>query len=538
VWFADIIRDDPAACHGTLNGRVNGRPLPTTPGDSDEDFAAVKRWLSTCCSLHTHCRKPNPETGLPTRVVDVGPPDGSLQPVLIDSKHMKALYVTLSHCWGGRVSSTTTSRTVEEHKRAIPLSTLPKTFQDSVLITRRLGLRYLWIDSLCILQDSAPDWQRESAVMEAIYRNGYLNISARAASNSTVGCFFNRPLEPTACHIPWTCSDCCTTGSIYVRSPERKAGGVREMPCDRRGWIFQEQLLSPRVIYYGLDQLYWECCEATLRQDGRLDDDALYRFGNFPNLKVALGLSAIPSSTYKVDSRFHSWWALLVEEYTRRSLTFASDKLPAISGVAKAYENVTMKSYVAGIWREELPQALAWFKRSRDPVEVSELQPSWSWAKMSGKLNFASVWPRELEEAACSVVDIRIHRNENLNQFDNIASAEIDLRGHVLGVAYSDAPDTSNGFRGNSVFALDGFPLGQLNDDMPVEKWPTRNGLVCILINTGAIANGLFLVPYRWRPGVYQRAGLFRADTRVEDDGRIPVIERFLQTELRTLTVF
>jgi hypothetical protein len=123
-----------------------------------------------CCSHHTHCREPKSKTSFPTRVIDGGPPDGSLEPMLLKSNHMKDLYVTLSHCPGGKVSSTTTPKNVEEHNCAISLNTLPNTFQDAILITRRLGLRYLWIDSLCILQGSASDWQRGSAVMHGIDR--------------------------------------------------------------------------------------------------------------------------------------------------------------------------------------------------------------------------------------------------------------------------------------------------------------------------------------------------------------------------------
>ena len=122
------IGDDLAASHGPINGRVNGRPLPTTPGDSTEDFAMIKQWLSTCCTEHSHCRKPDLEIPLPTRVIDVGPPDGSLEPVLLESKDMIGLYVTLSHCWGGRVASTTTSKNVEEHKCGIPMDIMEKHF--------------------------------------------------------------------------------------------------------------------------------------------------------------------------------------------------------------------------------------------------------------------------------------------------------------------------------------------------------------------------------------------------------------------------
>jgi hypothetical protein len=533
--------DDPAAWHGSSNSQVNGRPLPTTPGNSDEDFAQIDRWLFTCSNHHSSCRKPDANTLLPTRVIDVGPPDGKMEPRLLESKGLSGFYITLSHCWGGKVPLTTTCADVEERKREIPMSSLPKTFKDAVLVTRRLGIRYLWIDSLCILQDSASDWQKESAAMEAVYRNGYLNISARAASNSSVGCFFARAPEPPACRLPWTCSDCddCSiTGFIYVRSPEWTPSSVRESPCDQRGWIFQEQILSPRVLYYGLNQLYWECCETTLRQDGQLDEDALYRFGNFPNLKVALGLSTIPSIPLDTRSRWHSWWAPLVQEFTRRHLTFVSDKLPAISGIAKAYQNVTGKSYIAGTWTEELPGALTWHKYGREEMDVSDTQPSWSWAKMSGRIDFKwKPWPEDVEKAACSVIDVRTQRNESLNSFDNVVKAEIELRGHVVKVQYRDVPDTPLGFRAMSIFTIDGRTLGKVIEDMQTLKWPGNGELYSLLLNTGPAALGLVLAPYNGGRDMYQRVGLFVADTTPNDDGKVFSIDYFLEAELSTVVI-
>lgn len=68
------------------------------------------------------------------------------------------------------------------------LSDLPPLFQDAIIITRQLGLRYLWIDSLCIIQDSLRDWETEAAKMASIYQNSYVTISATDASNGSAKC--------------------------------------------------------------------------------------------------------------------------------------------------------------------------------------------------------------------------------------------------------------------------------------------------------------------------------------------------------------
>lgn len=266
--------------------------------------------------------------------------------------------------------------------------------------------------------------------MEATYRNGYLNISARGLADASVGCFFKRPPEPSACRLRWICEDCldlkCSlTGSIFVRIPDRQNGSVRESPCDRRGWIFQKQILAPHVLYFGEDQIAWKCCESSLRQDGRLDHHALMQFGSFPDFKVALGLCAMPSATKDVDSRSHSWWAKIVDEYTRRGLTYVTDRLAALSGVAKAYERSTGKAYLAGNRREELLSQLSCQRVGRASMAISQTQPSWSWVKMSGRARFRTApRPSDRDAVACILVDARVERNDALNRFDSFAKSK------------------------------------------------------------------------------------------------------------------
>ncbi|KAK2050895.1 HET-domain-containing protein, partial [Colletotrichum caudatum] len=136
-------------------------------------------------------KPPREQIGLVNEVVDVGV-DGRREPRLIVTGGAVGRYTTLSHCWGPRPVIRTTSRTIDDHLGALPLDGLPPTFRDAVSITRSLGIRYVWIDSLCIVQDSEEDWELESARMGAVYASSYLTIAASASPDSTGGCFAPR----------------------------------------------------------------------------------------------------------------------------------------------------------------------------------------------------------------------------------------------------------------------------------------------------------------------------------------------------------
>jgi hypothetical protein len=192
---------------------------------------------------------------------------------LLETKGLRGRYATLSHCWGGNACLTTRSDNFEEHKKGIPTVHLPPTFRHAVQISRRLGIRYLWIDSLCILQDSKDDWEKESAKMGDIYRNSFVTIAARAARNPEEGCFIARDQDIPTCRLEYRSPEpSAAAGSIYIRDPAFQIERLGETPLDSRGWVLQEKLLSPRILYYGGQQMYWECRQASIRQDGKYCD--------------------------------------------------------------------------------------------------------------------------------------------------------------------------------------------------------------------------------------------------------------------------
>ncbi|KAF2036412.1 HET-domain-containing protein, partial [Setomelanomma holmii] len=165
---------------------------------SPASFELAKYWVSNCVQNHADC--PEPSSGwLPKRVIDVSPSDGSVIPRLIettdsafDCTHKERRYVSLSHCWGTKQLITTTMANIRNHKRGICPKDLSQTFRDAIQVTRSLGERYLWIDSLCIMQDSTQDWKTQSVQMCNIYQRSVFTIMAAHASGGDEGCFVSR----------------------------------------------------------------------------------------------------------------------------------------------------------------------------------------------------------------------------------------------------------------------------------------------------------------------------------------------------------
>lgn len=154
------------------------------PG-SDDAFNRIKDWISTC-SRHIDCRSLS-GASLPKRVIDVitAAPDV----VLVNSNSEAGQYTCLSHPWGKEVPLMTKISTLNPHLNRISFDELPPTFQDAVKITRHIGIRWIWIDALCIIQDDSLDWERESSDVATIYSNSYLTIAATSSARPSDGCF-------------------------------------------------------------------------------------------------------------------------------------------------------------------------------------------------------------------------------------------------------------------------------------------------------------------------------------------------------------
>jgi hypothetical protein len=237
---------------------------------SDASFQMASAWLKECLSSHPNCSAYHgdiPE--LPTRVVDVGSSSGSERPYLhVSSKDQRGRYLTLSHRWGSSKSLEAT-KTVEENlaqnRSGMDLESLPLTFQHAIDITRKFGYRYLWIDSLCIIQDSGEDWITESQKMGDIYRRADFTIATIDATSADSGCFFPRDgqtLRPCQLDIyrppPKVDTYSSYTGKIFV-SRATDMNKTRASSLDGRGWCLQERTLSTRTLSYGKRGLGWEC---------------------------------------------------------------------------------------------------------------------------------------------------------------------------------------------------------------------------------------------------------------------------------------
>lgn len=198
---------------------------------------------------------------LPTRLIDVGMNNEGPIRLIQTNQEARDRYIALSHCWG-QLSDDQRFCTYDsnlDHRMAdIPYDQLPATFRDAVDVTRALGVRYLWIDSLCIIQQNATDWANESARMEDVFSNAYCTIAASSASSSLVG--FLGPRTPRDA-IEITTS----SGPIYLAEPiDDFAGDVENSVLSTRGWVFQERALSRRTIYFTSKQVYWECGDGVM----------------------------------------------------------------------------------------------------------------------------------------------------------------------------------------------------------------------------------------------------------------------------------
>ncbi|KAJ9496009.1 hypothetical protein H2202_008532 [Exophiala xenobiotica] len=245
----------------------------------------------------------------------------------------------------------------------IPFESLPRTFQDAIAVTANLGFQYIWIDSLCIIQDSSEDWVNESALMGKIYQNSRLNLGATASKDSfgglsclrdpstiqptVVKILYQRALKWNQSLLKWTTETSDIVPKDYYVIDDRpsfKSRYLDEAPLHRRAWVFQERLLSARMIHFAQDQLYWECrhleaCETypdglpeTTYLGTPLTKDVLVR--GKTDIETGTSLSDFDHEARQVH------WSYIVETFTRGALSNLSDKLVAISAVARQMQRL------------------------------------------------------------------------------------------------------------------------------------------------------------------------------------------------------
>ena len=332
----------------------------------------AKVWLDECVASHAGCHSRR-EFDAPTRLLSIG--NQKVKLVLTERMKNRPPYGTLSYCWGTDPFLMLTSKTLNSFPGNIVEAELPKTFQDAILMARSLGLSYIWIDALCIIQNDDDDWLREAGRMRSIYGGSRVSIAAISALNAHQGCFNKPKYQSSGFYARITTKSHSRMQAFFtVDLHEEYISG----PLARRAWALQERMLPPRTLSCGAQGLLWECRCAT-------------RSEFLPNELPGAGIGNIPYRLICPESHAPQWLEV-VEQYSRAKLTHGSDRLPAFPGIATRHHEVTGDQYPAGMWRAGLLFQLTW--HIRDPAERRDRPawraPTWSWASVDGPVTYLS----------------------------------------------------------------------------------------------------------------------------------------------------
>ncbi|CAG9989233.1 unnamed protein product [Clonostachys byssicola] len=412
-----------------------GQIIPSFNEDShfNSITSTIHWWLQNCNKSHVSCRRSNATDGesgpcLPTHVIDVNPTSGQHRDVenklrgfyirLVNGERRREQYVTLSYCWGTSGKNyKTTSSNLAQHLLEIPWDKLPQTIQDAITVTRKLGIRYLWVDALCIIQarhsdDSTSDWPVEATKMGQYYENATCTLAASSSHDCADGMLLERPAlrfgpaedviidfddvylgKMTRMHL------------VGLRGPPIEAA-MEESHLLSRGWCVQERALSPRILYFARDALFWECNELRAgehspsknlefiprpKTHGMLYSQSWRNvIGDWDLLGAGLRKlvrdnedSSEGLSVSDVELILGPSWMGLIERYSSCKFTNYSDRLVALSSLTEKLRRITGAINIAGHWRETLGRSLSWTAIS--PTSTREICgdrscPSWAWA--------------------------------------------------------------------------------------------------------------------------------------------------------------
>ncbi|KAJ3542164.1 hypothetical protein NM208_g4244 [Fusarium decemcellulare] len=374
---AQIKRFAPHMLHRDLESLIQG-PIHT--------------WIDDCIhrrGAHSQCDtrklKQDGDSYPPTRVIDVGVEPSPTIRVVVPKEDLtepdKLQYLALSYCWGAANEPAKTTRsTIDTRRRGFPLNGLPKTIQDAVKLTRLLGFRYLWVDAICIIQSHAgdrylDDWNREALRMGSYYSNAYCLISASSASNSSEGLFMERKAQKYSMKPCLLAFDKDKGETLYLPVPEPDLHQeLADQPLLKRGWCLQERLLSIRALHWSKNCLYWQC-------QGIITASELFPLDKLREPIVDVQWSVHHLLKDSAEVAMGKSWNRVVEDYKGMSLTFETDRLVAIQGLADRLVTLHGGQYFAGAFQSHLANGLLWrINGACTEEDILSHYPSWSWA--------------------------------------------------------------------------------------------------------------------------------------------------------------
>jgi hypothetical protein len=395
-----------------------------------QTFEKMKVWLRHCEIYHSHPKcKEMAEAKLPRRLIAIKIASGHLELRLKEFNGEIGRYIALSHCWGGFTGCQTTLANYRTKIKGIDYEDLPQTFKDAIYCAIQLEVAYVWIDSLCIIQDDAKDWEHESSLMSDVYSNAWLVLAAVSAGADSEGFL----IDPIRLYRGVGLESCAGSGDFdlvihhdmphpgFARGGKSSNGPeplspVNVGPLGTRAWTLQETLLARRCIGFNEYEIVWECqstnaCECGLTEQRVKEEDfdgPVWVYREATGLMGAEHPSILPrplSRLHDFYSTVMEWRQLIIPNYVRRSLTVPGDKLPALSGLASIIAESFGDRYLAGIWLSDISFGLAWHvnRDRRQPARVAStvpLGPSFSWVSVDDIVRYRLPNPQRADGTA------------------------------------------------------------------------------------------------------------------------------------------
>ncbi|KAF2117899.1 heterokaryon incompatibility protein-domain-containing protein, partial [Lophiotrema nucula] len=377
-------------------------------------------------------------------------------------------YATLSHCWGKIPIVRLLESNIGAFRQRVPFDQLPKTFRDAISVAKAFGIRYLWIDSLCIIQDSAEDWTRESVRMGDVYRGGCINLSAAGANDGSEGCFFERtsevvvpPIYKLSGNVDVGCTSseslCCLIDADYWHR------NCTLSPLFCRAWIFQERMLARRILHFGREQLFWECrqenCSEAFPEGLPISlQESSFFLSKYIYEQFLSGTFSTASQSGRFlrqwkqeplpEERLELFWEILVADYSRCELSFGKDKLIALSGVAedvyrlqREHCGAERSDYLAGLWRAHLPRSLLWKSHFPQDRPHDYRAPTWSWASVDGPISWDDARWDDCLQYESRIESASVETKQDKYYFGQISSGYIVISGPIWELDWIFSPD-------------------------------------------------------------------------------------------------
>lgn len=364
----------------------------------------ASKWLEACQDSHQCFAEANSDS-YPTRLLDVSV-DGTIRLVLTAEEHVSGRYATLSHCWGPEKFLVLGPDTISKFTDGCPLKEIPRTFREAIQVIKHLKIRYLWIDSYCIMQgdseDAREDWNREAQKMCSVYTNSYLNIGSAHSENPHGGLFQKRNAKQFHfdLFIKWRpttveeesfysiCVDFEITSAQRFNPLYQAFFELESSAMSKRAWVVQETVLSRRMLTFTKNQLIWQCSEGAACETAPAQSrESILEVERFSSFWAAENGWVPPPSLEKCTDdipKLMRRWFNTFDKYCRADLSYpGKDRLKALAGVGEHFSRLTNRAYRYGILDGTLPQALLWASLKSRPTGIG---PSWHWASLSNAM--------------------------------------------------------------------------------------------------------------------------------------------------------